>query len=329
MDKTLRFGVVGTGWITDTFIEAASFDKRAVFTAVFSRKLETAQSFARKHNIKHCFTNLDEMCECDEVDAIYIASPNICHSPQAILCMNHKKHVLVEKPFAANLKQAEEMVECAKRNDIVLMEAMRLTVSPVFKAILSNMEKIGPVHKFVSLFCQFSSKFEKFKAGEKFSSLSADTAGGCLMDIGVYTIYPTVCMFGEPKSVHCVGSLLESGVDQEATIICGYEGKSAVLVSSKVSNNVADSEIQGEKGTILINKMNTFHSAKIIYKDGKEEELFTSQYKNDMVYEVNEFIDIVNSGKKESELNSHRNSLISMKILDEARKQIGINIETK
>ncbi|KAK8842809.1 hypothetical protein M9Y10_025675 [Tritrichomonas musculus] len=330
----IRFGVIGTGWITDSFIEAASFDKRASFTAVFSRNIETAKAFAQKHNIKNAFDNIDSMCKCAEVDAIYIGSPNFCHHEQAIICMNHKKHVICEKPLASNHKHAEEMVSCANLNNVVLMEAMRLTPSPVFKAIMdaindpkTGKSKIGKIHKFVSLFCQFSSKFERFKAGGDFNSLSRKSAGGCLMDIGVYTIYPMVCMFGEPKSIQCVGSLFsQDGIDIEATIICGYDDqKSCTLISSKVSNSIGCSEIQGEDGTILIDKMSTFKSAKIVYRDGHEEELCTSQYKNDMVYEVTEFIDVITSGRKESSINSHKNSLITMKILDEARRQIGID----
>lgn len=326
----IRFGVVGTGWITDSFISAASTEKRAVFTAVYSRKMETAQQFAKSHNIPYAFDDLETMCRCPEVDAIYIGSPNTLHAPQSIICMNNKKHVICEKPLAANLKQAEEMVACAKSNNVVLMEAMRLTPSPVFKAIQKciNDSKIGPIHKYISLFCQFSSKFERFKAGNtNFSSFSPETAGGCLMDIGVYTIYPMVCLFGEPKTIKCVGSLFSpDGVDMEATIVCGYDDwKSATLVASKVSNNVGCSEIQGELGTILIDKMNTFRSAKVVYRNGHEEELYTSPYENDMIYEITEFIDVIQSGKLESSINSHHNSLITMKILDEARRQLGMN----
>lgn len=329
----IRFGIVGTGWISDSFIEAALVDKRATFTAVFSRNIETAKTFAQKHNIKLTFDNLNSMCQCPEIDAIYIGSPNFCHHSQSIICMNNKKHVICEKPLASNLKQAEEMVSCAKANNVVLMEAMRLTPSPVFKSILDSIKdpktgesKIGKIHKFVSLFCQFSSKFEAFKSGKgNFNSLSRKSAGGCLMDIGVYTIYPMVCMFGEPKSIKCVGSLFSpDGADMEATVICGYDDqKSCTLISSKVSNSVGCSEIQGENGTILIDKMSTFKSAKIVYRDGHEEELCKSQYENDKVYEVIEFIDVINSGRKESSINSHQNSLITMKILDEARRQLG------
>ena len=325
--SVIRFGVVGTSWITDSFIAAAKDEKRVTFTSVCSRKLETAQEFAKKHGLQHCFTDVSEMCKCPDVDAIYIALPNALHAECAITCMNMKKHVLCEKPLAGNYEDAKRMVECAKQNNVLLMEGMRLTLSPVFKAIKDNLHKIGPIHKFVSLFCQYSSKFERFKQGMSFSSFSADTAGGSLMDIGVYTVYPTICLFGEPKQIYCVGSLLKTGVDMEATIICSYDdGKSAVLVSSKVSNSIGDSEIQGEKGTILINKMNTFKSAKIVYNDGKEEELCTSKYSNDLIYEISEFVDVIQNGKLESEINSHQNSLLTMKILDEARRQLGIKV---
>ena len=104
MDK-VRFGVVGTNFISDWVIAGARQDERFELVAVYSRTQETADAFAAKHQIPHTFTSLEEMAKSPLVDAVYIASPNYLHAEQSILCMKHGKHVLCEKPFASNARE--------------------------------------------------------------------------------------------------------------------------------------------------------------------------------------------------------------------------------
>ena len=101
MEK-VRFGVVGTNFITDWVIEGAKEDPRFELAAVYSRTRERGEEFAAKHNIPHIFTSLEDMAASDKVDAIYIASPNALHAEQSILCLSHGKHVLCEKPMSLN-----------------------------------------------------------------------------------------------------------------------------------------------------------------------------------------------------------------------------------
>ena len=110
MTKKIRFGVVGTNFITDCVIAGAREDERFELAAVYSRTRERGEEFAAKHNIPHIFTSLEEMAASDKVDAIYIASPNYMHAQQSILCMSHGKHVLCEKPIASNAREAAAMI---------------------------------------------------------------------------------------------------------------------------------------------------------------------------------------------------------------------------
>ena len=322
----MQLGVVGTGWITEKFIDAAKKDSRYNVVAVCSRSMESGQKFAEKHSIKNVFDDLEKMLTSGLVNCVYIGTPNATHYSNTMKCLSHSVHVICEKPFAGNAQQAEEMIALAKEKNVALMEAMRLTCNPVFLAIKNNLSKCGKIHKFVADFCQLSSKLTRFQQGEHFSSLGPEMLGGALMDIGCYTIYPMIVLFGVPKRITCVGTKLESGVDGEATILASYDDMTCVLISSKNCQTHANSEICGELGTIEIDKLCTVDRAIFIGKDKKEELLMESLEKNDMYYEAKEFADVVLSGKLESELNPHSASLETMKILDEARKQIGVPI---
>ena len=123
----IRFGVVGTNWITDAFIRGASLNKGFRLNAVYSRTKERAQQFAGKYLVENIFTDLNEMAESKSIDAVYIASPNSLHKKQSILFLNNQKHVLCEKPLASNCKEVMEMIKVAKNNKVLLMEAMKTT----------------------------------------------------------------------------------------------------------------------------------------------------------------------------------------------------------
>ncbi len=126
----IRFATVGTNWITERFLEAASAIDDFQLTAVYSRTEERAAEFAGKHGAAHYFTSLKEMAESKAYDAVYLASPNAFHKEQAVLFMEHGKHVLCEKPFASNARETDEMIHAAKTNGVLLMEAMKTTFLP-------------------------------------------------------------------------------------------------------------------------------------------------------------------------------------------------------
>ena len=105
----VRFGVVGTNFITDELICCGRQVQDFQLTAVYSRTEERAREYAGRHGATHWFTDLAAMAQSQEVDAVYIASPNSFHASQAILCMQQGKHVLCEKPLASNVREAEAM----------------------------------------------------------------------------------------------------------------------------------------------------------------------------------------------------------------------------
>ena len=181
----INIGIVGTNFITDRLIEGAKLVSDAKISAVYSRSEEKGKEFAEKHNIEYVFTSLEEMAKSDVIDAVYIASPNSLHASQAILFLNNKKHVLGEKAFASNTKEVDEMIKAAKENNVVLMEAMKSTLLPNFKVVKDNLYKIGKVRKYFASYCQYSSRYDKYKAGEVLNAFKNELSNGALMDIGV------------------------------------------------------------------------------------------------------------------------------------------------
>jgi scyllo-inositol 2-dehydrogenase (NADP+) len=320
----IRFATIGTNWITEAFIEAAREVDDFALAAVYSRTEEKAREFAQKTGAARTFTDLGELAKSEEIDAVYIASPNSLHAEQAIFLMNHGKHVLCEKPLASNQKEVAAMIEAARRNGVVLMEAMKTTLLPNFQAIREHLHKLGKIRRYFASYCQYSSRYDAYKQGTILNAFNPAFSNGALMDIGVYCIYPMVVLFGKPNRLQASSLKLESGVDGEGAILFTYEEMDAVVMYSKITNSYLPAEIQGEEGSMLIDAIHTPTKVEIRYRDGRVEDITVPQEKHPMYYEAKEFIELIKSGKRESEINSHNHSLLTIALMEEARQQTGI-----
>jgi predicted dehydrogenase len=321
---TIRFGVIGTNWITDRFVQAGLENEEFLLTAVYSRTQEKGEAFAAKYAGALIYTNLEEMVSSKEVDAIYIASPNSMHAEQAIICLNHGKHVICEKPAASNSAELRAVIEAARSNNVLFMEAMKSTFMPNFRIVKDNLYKIGRIRRYFASYCQYSSRYDAFLQGTVLNAFNPAYSNGSLMDLGIYCLYPMVALFGKPQTVQSVGVLLSSGVDGEGSIVMRYEDMDAVVMHSKIADSYVPAEIQGENGTLVIDKINQPYQVKIHYRDGTVEELTQPQVFESMYYEVQEFIQLLKDGERESSMNSHANSLAVAEIMEEARAQIGL-----
>ena len=321
---TIRFGVVGTNWITDRFIQAGLENEEFILTAVYSRTEEKGQTFAAKYAGAAIYTNLEDMVSSGEVDAVYIASPNSMHAEQALICMNHGKHVLCEKPAASNSRELQAMIEAARSNNVLLMEAVKSTFMPNFGVIKDNLYKLGTVRRYFASYCQYSSRYDAYRQGKVLNAFNPEYSNGSLMDLGIYCLYPMVALFGKPDSVKAAGIMLSSGVDGEGSMVMNYPDMDAVVMHSKITDSYLPAEIQGENGTMVIDKINQPYQVKIHYRDGTVEELTLPQVFEPMYYEASEFINLIKSGQRESTVNSHTNSLAVAEIMEEARAQIGL-----
>ncbi|KPI47418.1 oxidoreductase [Clostridioides difficile] len=328
----VRFGIIGTSNIAKTFLRAAFRIKEFELVAVYSRDLERAKEFGEPYGVSIFFDDLEKMAKSSDIDAIYIASPNAIHSKQALTCLKYKKHVLCEKSLASNLKEVKLMIETARDNNVLLMEAMRITCVPNFKAVKENLYKIGKIRRYFGSYCQYSSRYDKYKNGIIENAFKKELSNGALMDIGVYCIHPMVNLFGAPKSVKATSHILQTGVDGEGSAIFKYDDMDAIIQYSKIADSYIPSEIQGEEGSIIIEKLNLFEKAIIKYRDGREEDISILKEKEEekpreiegMYYELVEFISLINNNKIESKINSYENSIIAMELMDEIRRQCNI-----
>lgn len=320
----IRFAVIGTNWITDRFLQAGEELADFTCTAVYSRSAEKGQAFAEKYGIDTVFTNLQEMAESDTFDAVYIASPNALHKEQAMLMMEHQKHVLCEKPFASHRKEVEEMIATAKKHHVCLMEAMKTTFLPNFLQIKQHLDQLGPIRQVVAHYCKYSSRYDAYRSGELPNAFKPELSNGSLMDIGVYLVYPVIYLFGLPNQITARGYKLSSGVDGNGSVLLQYDGHQALLFHSKISTSHLSAEIQGEDATMVIDQFHRPSQITIHGRDGHQTDISLKDDQPAMSYEMNHFIECIQQGMGQSPVNTFALSVQTMSVMDEARRQMGV-----
>ena len=347
----IRVATIGSSRIAESFLKGASHDPRFCHAAVYSRTLERGRQFASAHGVEKVYTSLEELASAPDIDAVYIASPNNLHAPQAILMMDAGKSVLVEKPAATSPEELEMMIAAAKRNGVSFMEAMRPTTLPNFEAVKEALPRIGKIRRYTASYCQYSSRMEDFKNGIVASSMDANMRGGALLDLGVYCIAPMVHLFGAPWEGEFTREKLNAcvqkqetivypggddahlrGVDGQGSMLIKYPDFEAVLSYSKISDSQIPAEIQGENGSIIIDRISLIIGPRLVMRvgcgtrgdtgfaggDGASAtgpvSLERETNKDKIYYEVKEFLDLVENHIPESAKNSWSRSLIQAQI---------------
>ncbi|QUW21533.1 Gfo/Idh/MocA family oxidoreductase [Sporosarcina sp. Marseille-Q4063] len=311
----MKFGIIGTNWITDRFIKAASAHQEFAVGAIYSRTEETGRAFAEKHHVQNVYTNMEEMFQSGNIDAVYIASPNAFHAEQSILAMENGIHVLCEKPAVTTVEEMDQVIEASQQYGVTFMEAMKSTVTPSFLNLKKNLDKIGAIRRFVFHYNQYSSRYDSYKDGIIENAFKPELGNGAKTDLGVYAIAPIVHLVGEPISVLKNNYLLSTGAEGQGSMILNYDGFEAVVMYSKISDSFLPSEIQGENGVIEIDKISDPQQVVIKYRDGRTEDISVKHEFDTMYYEVEEFINSVKNRQVESTINTHEISRKVTKLL--------------
>lgn len=268
----LRVGIVGTNFISDWFVAAARrTNGRIAPVAVYSRTDERAQAFARQHGLQRAFSHYDEMLA--EVDVVYIASPTVAHYPQAVAAIEAGRHVLVEKTMTASAAEAEDLFAAAERQGVVIMEATRHLHTPTHRFIRDVLGRLGTLRYAHIEKLQYSSRYDRFRAGEAINAFDPGLGNSSLADIGVYCLQPALDFFGVPLDHTGHSVRLANGFEAAGSIQLNYGSMIADVVYSKIVMGVGPSTIIGEDATLAVNDLAEPTHIVLLERKGKSQVL--------------------------------------------------------
>lgn len=284
----MRFGIIGTNFISDWFCEALSRTSCATAAAVYSRTMEKGTEFAARHDIPCHFDNLDAMLASD-IDAVYVASPTFMHGTQAIAAMRAGKHVLVEKMMASSYEIAAEMRSVAEQSGVVLLEAMRPAFDPSSEAIRHAISKIGRLRRAHLEYCQYSSRYDSFRSGRVLNAFDPGICNSALADIGIYPLHMALYYFGSPNAVSARSVLLDNGFEGAGEMLMEYDGMLCNVSYSKINDGRGVSVIEGEDGSVVFDRVNGPRRIELCLR-GETPRMVEFEYvEKNMVFEIEAF----------------------------------------
>ncbi|MCW4374958.1 Gfo/Idh/MocA family oxidoreductase [Listeria monocytogenes] len=318
----MKLGIMGTNWITDSFIEGAINSGEWNLTAVYSRTEEKARAFGEKYGELTYFTDIEEMGKSDALDAVYIASPNALHYQHAVSLLKNKKHVIVEKPIFSTVAELEHAHQITRENNVFLFEAARHIQEPNFKRLQENIEKVGTIHGATLAYMKYSSRYDQVLNGEEPNIFSLKFSGGSIVDLGVYPLYSAITLFGEPVKATYFATKLPTGVDGLGPIILEYPTFNITIIQGKNSQSFLPSEIYGQKGTLIVDPLTGIEKITFYDNATKEEtELAGPVVANDMQFEAAEFARIIEQSDRDTYEYLADLSLKVLRVSNELRHQ--------
>ena len=318
--KIIKWGIIGLGKIAYKFATDLATVENTELFAVASRTQEKAAEFAQKFKAKKAYASYEDLAKDSEVDAIYIATPHIFHKEHTLLCLQHKKAVLCEKPFAMNLQEVAQMIAVAKENDVLLMEALWTCFLPHYQYVLKRIkeESFG---KLTALSADFGFHTPYTTDDRVFKK---ELGGGSLLDIGIYPIFAALSTLGIPEEIQANATFFENGADASCEMVFQYKKAKSILKSTLLEETKTEAIFTFEKAILTINTRFHEPTTVTILQDGNEKIIDFDCQTIGYSYEIAHFNLLLGAGKKESDLMPFAFSKNLIKTIDTVRETIGL-----
>lgn len=310
--RQYKWGIIGTGSISHLFAQGLKDASGANLYCIASRSKQKADAFARNYNIPVAYGSYEELADDPHVEIVYIGTPNSLHCDNSLLCLQKKKAVLCEKPFAMNTDQVEKMIHYAQKNNCFLMEALWSRFLPSIQKVqwLIDNKVVGDP---ICIKADFGFLADYKEESRLFNPL---LGGGSLLDIGIYPVFLSFLLFGYPDEISSHAVMAPTGVDLSTGVFLSWKsGQFAQLASSFDVDLDTEAVIYCTKGKITLHRrfhmptrlsINTADGCKEIPLDWKG---------NGYNYEAEEVMRCISEGRLESQLLPLSFSLQLMKLL--------------
>ncbi len=321
MDR-IRWGIIGAGWIADIMAADFPLAQNSELVAIASRDLGKAEALARKHRVPKAYGSYLELLDDPGIDVVYIATPHPHHRDIALAAIERGKAVLVEKAFTATLDGAIEVVEAARSKGVFCMEAMWTRFLPAIAAAREVVAwgRIGEVLGVQGDLCAYREYDPQHRL------FAQETAGGAILDLGVYVISFAQMFLGDAQTIECLGRLAPNGADTAAsmsiqhtggglsTLACGFDGHGPARMS-----------IHGTKGWIEVEPRFHHPTTLSVHRSGVLPRIIEANMTGrGYVHEINEVSERLIAGETESATMPLDDTLEVMRVMEECLDQMGI-----
>ncbi len=321
----IRLGTIGSGFIVHNILDAVKPIEGIRCVAVYSRTEGKAKALADKYQVAKIYTDMDAFLADEEINCVYVASPNLLHYEQTKKALLAGKHVLCEKPFCTKLENAKELVAMAKEKGLFLMEAVPTTYLPNYEVLKKSIEEIGKIKLVQGNFSQYSSRYDAFLRGELPNVFNPAFAGGCLMDINFYNVYLNVALFGKPEKVVYYPNISEQvHIDTSGILIMQYKDFVSTNAGAKDTWGENFFLIEGENGYIYAEGGScSLRNLRVVTKE-LEENYWGQEDEERWNYEIKYLTEVLLDNDYDTIYKKLDITLDAVELIEIARKEAGI-----
>ncbi|MCH5253456.1 MAG: Gfo/Idh/MocA family oxidoreductase [Lachnospiraceae bacterium] len=317
----MKIGILGAGHIAGTLAYTMQNLNEAECYAVASRSLEKAKEFASRYGFEKAYGSYEKMLADENVELVYIATPHSHHYRHMKLCIEAGKHILCEKAFTVNTRQAEEIFRLAKEKEVLVTEAIWTRYMPSRK-IINDLLAQGVIGEVKTLTANLD-----YAIADKERLIRPELAGGALLDVGVYTLNFALMHFGnEIADMNSVVHLTKTGVDGQNVITLSYKDERLAILNSGIYG-LSDRQgiFYGSKGWMVVDNINNPLEVKV-YDQNRElcKTVRMPEQINGYEYQILETIACIEKGEKECPSMRHEDTLEVMRLMDSLCKEWGV-----
>ena len=296
----INFATIGSNFIVENILKTVVKMDGYNYYGAYSRSIEKADYLKEKFGAEMSFDNLSKMFEDPKIDLVYIASPNSLHYKQAKMCLLANKNVICEKPFFTNTKELDDLIKISEKKNLFLFEAISIKYLPSLGILKNLLRQIGKISTCMINYSQYSSRFDKYKAGIVENIFKSEFSAGALADLGIYNLHLIYELFGMGEDFSYFGNINPYGVDLGGSGIISYGDFTVSFTNAKDSKSENFIIIQGEEGYIKVYG-NIQEAEKIeIFKEGKSEFIDIKKERDLYFYEFDFFREIFENKDFES-----------------------------
>ena len=268
--QEIRLGTIGSGMIVHSVLDNAVKTEGVKLEAVYSRSQAKAEELAGHYGAKKTYMDMNALLGDDDINTVYIATPNLLHYPQAKAALSAGKHVICEKPIVTRYAHAEELRNAASTKRLLLVEAAPTMFLPNYRLLREKLPEIGRMSLVMSNYSQYSSRYDAVLRGEKPSIFNPEFAGGCLMDINFYNILLNTALFGTPKHTKYYPNIYPGLADTSGVFVMQYDGFVSTNSGAKDTWGINHFTIEGEKGYIRVEEPNGIKSVRVVTRSSDD-----------------------------------------------------------
>jgi len=324
-DRPVRWGILGAGRMAGKFATDLRVTKGNELVAVAARDADRARDFAAAYGASRSYGSYADLLADDDVDVVYIATTHGQHYEQALQTFAAGKPALVEKAFTLNARQAAEVIDAARSRGLFCMEAMWMRTNGLVRTAVQLVAD-GRIGELRSVTVDNGLLFP-FDPAHRLYDLHL--GGGALLDLGVYAVTFAWIFLGEPARVRATGTLSPTGADQTMAMQWEYDDDRFAHVScTTVAATPQRGVVVGTKGSVTLERP-FYRPERLILEQAEgrtitSEEILQPIVGNGYGPEIAEVERCLRQGLTESPLVPLDDTLAIMRLMDDARAQVGV-----